>query len=222
MGSDTTSAVCGSNWASTLTPLLPTQLLWGAQNNKSSFIPLSSASWLPLQWLGYAHTMLHRWIALGYTTLLHWLGMDASAAVVTQTSAAAELRQVLSWKSCQQLIDSVSKHLVRLVHDPTTAWHEMKLLACFVWNAAPGTLLSIYETLSAIPGMLLPSLLRHPSQWPAAVQRSTAWKLVSSWQARLGRVLSQQPHRAGQVQLIAYKPGAGQLSAWWTRNHRYM
>lgn len=228
MGSETISAVCGSDWASTLTPLFPTHLFWGTSNatQQSAHNP---SSWLMLQWLQSALVIVKQWASSAYAMTLHWSRLDAFSVQMThQPSRLAQLRRKLSWHSAQQFVAKVSMQCSQLINHPGSIVHIIKQLATSAFDALsslPGSLSSVRQRLSIIPATLsrivrgLSSTPWQPNKWLPALQRSTVWELVSSWAGNLEAVVK-QPHGAGQVQLIAYKPGAGQLSAWWAHNHR--
>ena len=66
----------------------------------------------------------------------------------------------------------------------------------------------------------LHGLAWQPRQWVAAIQSSSLRELAGRWKGRLGAVLGPKPQGAGQVQLVAYRPGAGNLAAWWAQHHK--
>ena len=228
LGSETISAVCGSDWASTITPLLPTRLFLGSLNATQPSAQ-NSSSWLTLQWLQKAISAVKHWASTACAPFLHWSGLDASSVQMPrQPSTLTKLRQNLSWHSAQQLVAKVSMQCSQLVTHPGSIVPIIKSLASAAFHAVlslPGRLLSMPGTLSSFPARVLSiasgasSTLWQPNLWLPAMQQTTVWKLVSSWAGKLGEVVK-QPHGAGRVQLIAYKPGAGQLSAWWTQNHK--
>lgn len=221
LGSETTSALCGSQWSSILTPLLPTHLLWGAQNTSwASATP--AAFWRqPSSWLQWVAVTLKQWFACAYATVLRWVGIDSSATATSQRLAAADLKVLFSWKSAQRYLYSIRQRLLHVMQHPRDSWNCIPAWRSFTETFASSVfrgLLSIPRKLVTIPGRLVSSPWQ-PKQWLlTALQHSTAWHF-KSWQDLVG-AFWKQPHRAGQVQLIAYKPGAGQLSAWWTQNHK--
>ena len=183
-----------------------------------------------LQWLQSALVIVKQWASSAYAMTLHWSGLDAFSVQMThQSSTLAQLRQKLNWQSAQQFVAKVSMQCSQLINHPGSIVLIIKHLATSAFDAMsslPGrSLSSICQRLSINPATLsfivrgLSSTPWQPNKWLPALQQSTVWELVRCWAGNLEAVV-RQPHGAGQVQLMAYKPGAGQLSSWWTQNHR--
>lgn len=209
-----------------LAPWLP----WGTPNSTGAPATPHVFLWEPHLWLKFATSSLKQWLRLACAQVAQRAWGASATRVTSQSSAIADLRHLLSWKVAQQKLDMLRRHIYQLAMHPRDSlrgvfsWMSSipTIVKCVPRSLAPVfvVLSPIPEKLWAIPGTLasIPWRLKF-EKWLAALQQSTAWD-ARSWPERL-RALRHQPQKAGQVQLIAYKPGAGQLSAWWSQPHRY-
>lgn len=191
----------------------------------TALLQKTSSSWRsalsdPASWLTEASTHLRAWFTNKHAmTRQSTLARTGAFLKNWKTSAWSWITQSdrpgkkpLNWQGqiqhggaqCWAVMRSA---LLQLVHRLTALWHSIRqseALSPWGWQLKRRLSLGLWQ----------------PRHWVSAMQQSGLRKLLGSWKGRLRPVAGLEPQRAGQVQLVAYKPGAGHLSAWWTQHHK--